>query len=134
MKIGQKVFTTFQDKMNKKGVVCSELDGNFVSIQLDDSSIEKVELQSLIAYDHSSDLPEEYALPLALKREIVNSEMQLIRESQKTVALTSIFNGEGLPEIKRTYSGSKIYCEMLSNHFYENIKKLGYDSVNYIFS
>tara|TARA_Y100001960_G_scaffold334152_1_gene445930 strand:- start:5646 stop:6098 length:453 start_codon:yes stop_codon:yes gene_type:complete len=146
MKIGQKVFTTFYNKMNKKGVVCGEPKKNVYSedfnvteetqipVLFDCGTTENINFNFLIAYEDCSQLPEQYILPSSLNLQIRKSEIETIKDAQKIVKLESIYSGDNLPNIKRTYQGTKILCEKLSVDFLEKIKHLGYDLVNDVYS
>lgn len=146
MKQGQKVFTTFHNEMNRKGIVCSEpkiniysedfrhIENTKVSVRFENDSVEEIDVNFLIAYEDCSQLPDQYVLPSSLNLLIRKSEMEAVKDAQKIVLFKSVYSGDGLPDIKRTYNGSKLLCQKLSNDFYDNIKKLGYNSVSNTYS
>lgn len=142
MEKGQKVYTTYYSRNNTTAVVSEEPKKSVYSedftlveevnltIQFADGSTVSADINNCVAYEDESELPELYFLPVS--DQISFNKQEAMRMSLTTETTTShvTYSGAGLPDIKRTFTGSRLEVQTLREELKTDLFKYGYNSIS----
>lgn len=144
MQKGQKVYTTFYGKRNFIGTVSTGViqtsifheDGKVIEDQKIDilangQATVTVDAMNIKPYNDDSELPEMFFLPVADQFRFANEEKKLAELQGNKVTSHVTFNGEnGLPTIKRVFTGSSLEVKALADHTRAMLLKVGYNGMS----